>query len=112
MTLGEIQSLTLADLEVLNRSSILQEADFRRKASLEAYLNRQVRATDKKGRYIFQSFEDFFNYEETLAQLEKGTPEETKKDEKDQATLYRMADLAKAYNLRMQTEKKKARKEG
>lgn len=69
MTMEEIQRTTLADLEVMRRAYEMRRVDDLFLASFTAWQGAAARGTDRKGKPIYKSFKDFFNYEKEMKKV-------------------------------------------
>lgn len=72
MAILEIKRTTLADFEVMQKAKELQQIDEMYKASLQAWQNAVVRATDKKGSSKYKRFKQFFDYEKEIKKVKDG----------------------------------------
>lgn len=54
--------MTLEEYRIRQRGYLMKQLDRERDIYLQAYVNRAVKATDKKGKsYIFKEFKDFYD---------------------------------------------------
>ena len=56
--------MTLSEFQLRQRAHVIQQLDKEREMHLQAYLNRAVKAKNRKGtEYIFKKFSDFYDHE-------------------------------------------------
>lgn len=72
MSILEIKRTTLADFEVMQRAKALEQVDEMYKASIQAWQNAVVQATDSKGKPKFRRFKQFFDYEKEIKRVKGG----------------------------------------
>ncbi|WP_105121761.1 hypothetical protein [Streptococcus suis] len=67
-----IGRLTLYEYDLLMTGKALQSIDTMHNLHQQAWLNRQVKATKKRGKnevYVFKKFEDFFDHEKAIEKI-------------------------------------------
>lgn len=94
--------MTLSEFHYKRYAQEYKEVDEMRNLHLSAFLNRSVTATKNVGtekkpkeEYVYPSFNDFFNYEEALEQVDKGFVQKQDKPINKQLSL---ADIAMKRN--------------
>lgn len=59
---AEAGRVTLAEYRIRKRGHTMKQLERERELYLQAYLNRVVKTTDKKGKeYVYKAFEDFYD---------------------------------------------------
>lgn len=78
LSLLEAKRTSLNDLEIYSKASALQQVTELNKMHQQAWLNMQIKATDKKGKSKYRSFDKFFDYEKAHMQALRPGIKETK----------------------------------
>lgn len=94
-TLDEVDELTMKEYRLRIEAYQLQKLDAERDRHRSVWLSRMVDATDKKGNYVFKTFDEFWNEKKMRIQLGIDSAEELKKESQKRK---RMADIAKMAN--------------
>ncbi|WP_306974777.1 hypothetical protein [Alkalibacillus salilacus] len=75
--LSDVEEMTLSEFHYKTHAQEYKEIDDMYRLHLAAFLNRNASATENKGtdknpkeEYIFKKFEDFFDYEKAIKQVE------------------------------------------
>lgn len=59
---AEAGRMTMEEFRIRKRGHIMKRLEREQEIYLQAYLNRNVKATDKKGKeYVYKKFEDFYD---------------------------------------------------
>lgn len=70
MSMLEIKRATLADYEVLNKAWRLNQVNNQFLESYNAWQSTLAKSTDKKGKPVYKSFTDLFDYEKAVKAIE------------------------------------------
>lgn len=78
-----IKRMTLVEYHLRMEAYLLQKVDREYELHLQAWLNNQVKAEKKSGKSskpVFKQFDDFFDYEERIAEVQGKKKESIIKD--------------------------------
>lgn len=98
-TFDEIEDMTIREYEIRGKAFQLERLDRERESHKQAWLSRIVSGTNKKGEYIFESFNDFFKEKKVKQELGIEKKPKGNKDYK------RLAEIALQVNSREEMKK-------
>lgn len=68
--LAEIGRMTLKDFRLRKQAYLMRSLEREREMHLQAFLNRNIKATNKKGdKYAIEKFEDFYDAEKRMNEI-------------------------------------------
>lgn len=81
-TQEEVDNLSLYEYQLKMKAKSLERLDNQLDIHLQAWVNQQATATDKKGKSIFNNFDDFFDYDKQKRKILYGEYEPEKKQDR------------------------------